>query len=246
MKPFQISSAFRGFFFVALSLVLSCVVHGQSQTTSSIQGIAVDSSGAVITGVRVTVLCDCKECPNRPCRECCPAGFSVTVTVDDEGRFRIERVPAGVYRVRGEAPGFKAVDVHGVEVSGQNASTVTLKFEDGGTATAASSQAADEGRLEIKIFDRQTDKPLENATVRLLLQCDCKKECPSKPCTECCPSERQMLTTVTDASGIVTFAGPPGTYLIDTAFRAYTKANLITLAAGETEKLKVTLVVKEK
>lgn len=242
MKLFQIGRAIRGFVFVAVCLALALAL-GQSQSTSSIEGVAVDGNGAVISGAKVTVFCDCKECPNRPCAECCPADFSRTVTTDDQGQFRIADVPAGVYRLRGEVTGFKAVDVHGVQVSVQSAATVTLRFETGGGAGA---EAADEkASLRVKIIDSLTDKPLENAKVTLLLQCDCRKECPTKPCSECCPSEKQMFTSVTDASGTVTFDGPPGTYRIDTAYRAYSKDSVVTVAAGETEKLKVKLTVKE-
>lgn len=244
MKPFPINIAFRAFFLVAIGVLLAFPVHGHSQSTSSLQGTAVDATGAVIRNVRVTLFCECRECPNRPCTECCPQSFSRTTTSDDEGRFRIERIPPGVYRIRGEASGFKTLEVHGVEISAQKASTVTLTFEAGrATSTETSEETA---RLLLRVMDLQTDKPLENATVTLLLQCDCKKECPTKPCSECCPSEKQVFTTITDTSGIVTFDGPPGTYRIDTAFRAYTKDSLIKLGAGETEKLKVTFVIREK
>jgi hypothetical protein len=262
MKIFQLSSVVRSFFDIAISVLLACVAYGQSQTTSNIQGIAIDKNGAAIPGVRVMAACDCKECPNRPCTECCPSGFHATVTTDDEGRFRIEKVPPGVYLVSGEVSGFAAVKVHRVEVTEQNAGTVTLKFEKGaaeGAAAAATAipnaatstttnvgTSADSARLEVKVIDRQTDLPLENAKVTLLLQCDCKKECPTKPCSECCPSEKQMFTSVTNAAGVVTFAGPPGTYRIDTEFRAYSKDSLVKVDAGETEKFKVTLAVKEK
>jgi hypothetical protein len=166
------------------------------------------------------------------------------VTTDDHGRFRISDVPAGVYNVRGEVTGFKAVEVRGVEVKQQSAASVTLTFAAGGEENVEA--ADDKARLEVKIIDRVTDKPLENATVTLLLQCDCRKECPTKPCSECCPSERQMFTSVTNASGVVTFDGPPGTYRVDTAYRAFSKDSVVNLTAGENEKLKVTLVVKEK
>lgn len=239
MKTFHI-----GFGFVAACFLLCCAIPAQSQATSSIQGIAVDANGAVIAGARVTAVCDCKECPNRPCTECCPADFSRTVTTDDNGQFRLTDVPAGVYRVRGEVSGFKTVEVHGVHVTSGSASTVTLTFEAGGNTDVAS--AEDKARLEVKIINLETNQPLENAKVTLRLQCDCPKECPGKPCTECCPSEKQTFTSVTNASGVVTFDGPPGTYRVDTDYRAFSKDAVVNLTAGGLEKLKVTLVVKEK
>jgi uncharacterized GH25 family protein len=244
MKIFQIRRVFRPLIFVVAGVVLSYAVPAHAQETSSIQGVAVDSQGAAIPGAKVTAMCDCKECPNRPCTECCPASFSGTATTNSDGQFRIENVPAGVYRVRGEVSGFKTVEVHGVRVSSQSTSSVTLTFEVGRTDDPDSTD--ENARLRVKIIDRVTDKPLENATVTLLLQCDCRKECPLKPCSECCPSERQVFTNITDASGVITFDGPPGIYRVDTSYRAFSKDSMVRLAAGESEKLTVTLVVKEK
>ena len=243
MKLFQTDRAFRFCVFVAVSLLLCHAILAQSQSTSTIQGSAVDANGAAISGARVTAVCDCKECPNRPCTECCPADFSRTATTDDNGQFRLNDVPAGVYRVRGEVSGFKAVEVHGVKVTTGSASSVTLTFEAGGKTDVASDEV--KARLEVKIINRETNQPLENAKVTLRLQCDCRKECPTKPCSECCPSEKQMFTSVTDASGIVTFDGPPGTYRVDTDYRAFSKDAMVNLTAGGVEKLKVTLVVRQ-
>jgi hypothetical protein len=253
MKVLRLSSAFRGFV-VVVSVIVACAAQGRSQSTSSIQGTTIDSTGAVIPAVKVTVGCDCKECPNRPCNECCPSDFSATVTSDDQGKFQINNVPSGVYWIRGEAAGFGEAEVHGVKVTAGSASTVTLTFkrESAGAAEAEKTTAAESTAfgekvsLQVKVIDRQTDKPLENAKVTLLWQCDCKKECPTKPCSECCPSEKTLFTTVTDASGIITFDGPPGTYRIDTAYRAFSKDSVVNLAAGEKEKIKVSLVINPK
>jgi carboxypeptidase family protein len=243
MKLLQFPNAFRGFIFAAVVVLLSCAVFAQSQSTSSIQGIAIDHNGAAIAGARVTAYCDCDECPKRPCRECCPSAFSRTVTTDDQGRFRMSDVPAGVYRVKGELTGFKAVEVHGVEVNEQGPATVTIKFEGGDKTEIASDE--EKARLEVKIIDLETNRPLENAKVTLLLQCDCRKECPTKPCSECCPSEQQMFTSVTDASGVITFDGPAGTYRVDTGYRAFTKDAVVNLTANKVEKLRVTFVLKD-
>lgn len=243
MKLFHPPSAFRGFLFVTVLVLLSFAVFAQPQSTSSIQGLAIDGNGAVIAGARVTAYCNCDECPKRPCRECCPSAFSRSVTTDDQGRFRISDVPAGTYRVKGEVTGFKAVEVRGVEVNEQSPATVTLKFEAGAKAEVAS--AEEKARLEVQIINQDTNRPLENAKVTLLLQCDCRKECPTKPCSECCPSEKQMFKTVTDASGVIKFEGPPGTYRVDTDYRAFTKDSVVNLTAGGVEKLKVTLVLKD-
>jgi hypothetical protein len=126
-------------------------------------------------------------------------------------------------------------------VSAQSAATLTLTFDAG-----ADVSMYENARLQVKILDSANAKPLENATVTLLLQCDCRKECPTKPCGECCPSERKIFTSVTDESGVITFDGPPGTYRVDTTYGAFSKDSMVNLSAGEKEKLKVKFVIKEK
>jgi Carboxypeptidase regulatory-like domain len=249
----QINHQLRGLAAV-VSVLLFCLVPGYAQSTSSIQGNTIDSDGAVVPGVRITVVCDCKECPTRPCSECCPSGFTGAVTSDEQGDFRINDVPVGTYVVIGDAAGFGKAEVHGVIVrlSAASSLTLTLKRKSNSVAAAEKSAARNDAtseesaRLQVRIIDRETDKPLENAKVTLLWQCDCKKECPTKPCSECCPSERTLFSTVTDASGTIIFDGPPGTYRIDTAYRAYSKDSLVTVQAGEKEKVKVSLVLNEK
>jgi hypothetical protein len=113
------------------------------------------------------------------------------------------------------------------------------------TTVAKDADDKEDVRVEVKVVDRTTDKALENAKISFFLQCDCKKECPGKPCSECCPSERQMFESVTDAAGVITFKGRPGTYRIETAYRAYSKDSLLKVDAGDTEKLKVSLKVNE-
>src|ERR1700690_4266686 len=63
------------------------------QTTSSIAGTVVDTSGAVVVGAQVTI-------PNTK-------GVSQTAVSDDTGGYKVTGLPAGTYSISFSAPGFK-------------------------------------------------------------------------------------------------------------------------------------------
>lgn len=70
---------------IAMFILTSVTAFGQ-QTTGTIEGTVKDPQGAVIPGATVTVTGQ-------------TAGFSQTVTANDDGVYRFERVPAGRYKV---------------------------------------------------------------------------------------------------------------------------------------------------
>ena len=226
-----------------VTLVCSYAQLSAQSSTGSIEGVTVDSSGAVIPAAEVSVLCDCNECPNRPCSECCPSARS-----DEEGRFKLKNVAPGVYTLKGKATGFKDIEVHGVRVTAHSTQTVTLTFD---KPTAKADEAASASKTELdkkvhlllEVINSETKEPLKNAKITLHRECDCRVECPTKPCAECCPSEDVKFAAITDDVGAVQFKGEPGIYRIDTEYRAYSKESLIQVAAGETEKVKIRLAM---
>lgn len=70
---------------VSVFLLSAMMVLGQN-TTGSIQGTVKDTAGAVIPGASVTITGT-------------NVGFNQTVTTDSDGFYRIERLPAGAYKV---------------------------------------------------------------------------------------------------------------------------------------------------
>ena len=65
---------------------------------AALQGRVVDQSGAALPGASITV------------RD--PAtGFSSAATSDGEGRYHVPAIPAGIYQVTAEAPGFRPVRI---------------------------------------------------------------------------------------------------------------------------------------
>jgi hypothetical protein len=130
-----------------------------AQYVSSIEGTVVDSSGAVVGSAQVTIT-------NQD------TNVSQTLTADNQGLFRFQELPPGVYRVEAKAAGFevwKLTDIH-VEgnqtrtvypklVVGKQEATVQVTAEAGNVETAKSSV----GRtLETKTIE---DAPLVGASI---------------------------------------------------------------------------------
>ena len=102
---------------VLLALLVVSGVASAQETTGSLTGRLVDSQGLAVPGATVTVTG--------------PQGARSFVS-DEEGRFNAPFLTPGIYDVRAELQGFKAVQVDGVTVSlGQN-TDISLKMEVGG------------------------------------------------------------------------------------------------------------------
>lgn len=85
-----------------IGLVLSAAVPTSAQITSTIHGVARDTTGAVLLGVVVSA-----ESPALK-------RTGVTATTDAEGRYRIPGLQPGVYAVKAELQGFVPVTLTGI------------------------------------------------------------------------------------------------------------------------------------
>ncbi len=105
----------RGNLFAVLVLVLALSVPGLAQTTSTITGRAMDSSGALIPGVEVSVAS--------------PAliGGSRMAITNESGSYRFTQLAFGEYTVTFSLPGFKTLNIEGVRV--QLGATATVNGE---------------------------------------------------------------------------------------------------------------------
>ena len=92
MKSLRLVFCLLAFSFV---LVATASSQGQSnqQATGSMAGIVVDTSGAVVVGVTVTIAG--------------PQGTSQSAVTDDQGAYKVTGLPAGAYSISISAPGFK-------------------------------------------------------------------------------------------------------------------------------------------
>ncbi len=98
---------------VALCLVvmLLAVPRGFAQFSSGFTGIAVDQTGAVLVGAKVTATNEATHVVN------------VAVS-NDRGNFRIPSLPGGVYTIEVNAPGFKDWKQTGVQLESNETKTL--------------------------------------------------------------------------------------------------------------------------
>ena len=103
--------------FAALLLALSALISTSAfaqQTTGNITGRVLDAQGAAVPGATVTA--------RQPA-----TGFTRTVTSDEEGVYRLQALPVGVYDLVTELSGFSTVEQKGIVVNvGQ---TLSIDFE---------------------------------------------------------------------------------------------------------------------
>lgn len=225
-------------------------LHAQ-ETRGSVEGTAIDANGAVIPSANVSLACECSECPNLPCDQCCPEGFSRSATADDEGRFRLADIPPGVYTVRGEARGFAAVEVRGVRITASAAQTVVLQFRPSGgdpdrevvgnRSAQQSSQVATlvQGRV---VDEANNGEPVAGATVTLQLACNCLTECPNSPCEICCP-QTATLTATTDARGEFNVSAPAGSYRVLSVAGDYSKDLRLRITGNSRKRLRIRMAL---
>src|SRR5579884_2597917 len=97
-----------------LLLALASVTPAFSQVTNTgtITGKATDNTGAVIPGVEVTI-----TSPQM-------IGGSRSAPTDETGTYRFSQLVAGTYRVSFALPGFKTLNVDGVEVTASATMTI--------------------------------------------------------------------------------------------------------------------------
>jgi len=109
--------AFRSWIGCCFSLALTAQLLAQTQTTGAITARAVDTSGALIPGVEVTI--------SSPAM----IGGSRSAVTDEQGSYRFTELVPGVYRVSFALPGFKTLNIDGVTVTVNNTRTISATME---------------------------------------------------------------------------------------------------------------------
>jgi hypothetical protein len=106
----------------ALALIagLCCSAMGQeSSVRGNINGVVVDSTGAVVPGAAVTLS---------------GATGTKTYQTDDQGQFLFPLLSPGSYSVKVERQGFRQADVKGIEVAINRTSSVRITMQPGSTS----------------------------------------------------------------------------------------------------------------
>jgi hypothetical protein len=112
-----------------LFLLLACVATGLLAQTSSITGNVTDPTGSVIPGAAISLVN-------------LDTGAERTAIADPEGRYTIQQMAPGLYKVTAKAPGFGDVVVDKVELLVNQPATLELKFEKVGSTTTTVEVAA--------------------------------------------------------------------------------------------------------
>src|SRR5579884_2468787 len=102
---------------IAVFIIVILAVPAFSQTTGAITGRAMDNSAALIPGVDVTITS--------------PAmiGGSRSAPTDETGSYRFTLLPPGTYRVTFALPGFKTLNIDGVDVTAGATMTINGTME---------------------------------------------------------------------------------------------------------------------
>jgi hypothetical protein len=99
-------------------LLLAMAYPSEAQVTSVIQGHISDSTGASVPKALVKVTNE-------------RTGVSRTAFSAEDGYYRIPDLLAGIYQVRVELSGFKALEKSGIEVNAQSTTNLNLELEVG-------------------------------------------------------------------------------------------------------------------
>ena len=138
---------------MSVILCLATAVFGQ-RTTGDIEGKVTDTNGAVIPGISVTVTG-------------ITVGFNRTVQSDNQGEFRVQQIPIGLYNVATAATsGFAAATISDVTVTIEKATTVNIKL---GISTTAESVVVTSDALGVNV-DITDSKVQTNITQKLIDQ----------------------------------------------------------------------------
>jgi hypothetical protein len=101
---------------IAAAVLLLAVSGAHAQTTGRIVGAVVDTSGAAMPGVTVTVTSESLQ-------------GAISTVSDTRGEFRFLSLPPGAYTVKADLAGFKKVEEHEVRVGIDRTVTMSFKME---------------------------------------------------------------------------------------------------------------------
>jgi Carboxypeptidase regulatory-like domain len=132
---------------ISLLLVFGVAAFAQ---TSVVRGTALDQRGQPVAGATITLSDDAKN-------------FQRKQTTSGEGTFVFSAVPPGVYKMEGEAQGFKKVAVAEVRVLTDTPAHIALTFEVGAVTDVITVTAANE--LPINTTDASIGNAFENKRI---------------------------------------------------------------------------------
>jgi len=115
--------------FFALILICASTATAQTAGTGAIAGTVMDSSGAVVRDVKITVTS-------------VDTGQARTATTAVDGSFSVGLLPPGNYKIKMEATGFKGVEIPSVSVTVTETATVSRTLEVGNASQSVTVEEA--------------------------------------------------------------------------------------------------------
>lgn len=148
------SRKFLKVFFLILTLGLTQKTGLAQQTRSYFSGTANDQSGAVMSGVKVT-LTNQDTAADR------------TINTNDSGFFRFAAIEPGTYSLRAEFQGFRPIEIHDISVKSTGETVVNVTLEVAGGATEVEVMESTVG-MELQKADASIGRTLANREVKEL------------------------------------------------------------------------------
>ena len=138
-------------FACALALAI-LATNATAQFKASIQGTVKDASGAVVSGVTVTVTNT-------------ETGRSQQTATGDEGFFRVSGLPPGTYSITAEAGGFKKRVVENIAIHAEEAQGVSITLEAGAVSESVTVTATSNEAAQIHTENANVDRAITNAEI---------------------------------------------------------------------------------
>jgi len=148
---------FQLLFLLSCSVFLPLAATAQTTSTSTVSGTVLDPQGSAITAAIVTLT---DVATNRE---------RATIT-DAEGRYSFYAVIPGVFKVRVEAPGFKTIEVTGVQAEVSKVAPINVRMELGEILLVQNIVAKAQSQLQTAdasvgvVFGEESLKRLPNIT----------------------------------------------------------------------------------
>lgn len=106
---------------LAALLFANADLHAQATASASLQGTITDQSGAVMKGAKVALTSKAQ-------------GWIRTTDSDDQGSYRFDLLPAGIYTIKVNASGFSAVEAKDLELRVGTTTTQDFSLKPGSVA----------------------------------------------------------------------------------------------------------------
>ena len=138
--------------FICASIVATIAATASAQFKASIAGTVKDASGALVSGVTVTVTSS-------------ETGRSQQTVTGDEGFFRVSELPPGRYTITAEASGFKKQVLENIIIHAEESQGVNITLEAGQVNESVTVSAGTNEAAQIQTENANVDRAITNREI---------------------------------------------------------------------------------